>query len=96
MSDSTRQQDEVFKVESLTMAYGDYVVMRDINFSVKRGEIVFIIGGSGCGKSTLLRHMIGLVKPASGRILYRGEDFSGSRFCANSGFSIRAARSGAV
>lgn len=78
MSDSTRQQDEVFKVESLTMAYGDYVVMRDINFSVKRGEIVFIIGGSGCGKSTLLRHMIGLVKPASGRILYRGEDFSGA------------------
>ena len=78
MSDSTRQQDEVFKVESLTMAYGDYVVMRDINFSVKCGEIVFIIGGSGCGKGTLLRHMIGLVKPASGRILYRGEDFSGA------------------
>ena len=69
---------DVFKIESLTMAYGDYVVMRDLDFSVKRGEIFFIIGGSGCGKSTLLRHMIGLAKPAAGRILYRGEDFSGA------------------
>ncbi len=69
---------DVFKIESLTMAYGDYVVMRDLDFSVKRGEIFFIIGGSGCGKSTLLRHMIGLAKPAEGRILYRGEDFSGA------------------
>ena len=42
---------DVFKIESLTMAYGDYVVMRDLDFSVKRGEIFFIIGGSGCGKN---------------------------------------------
>ena len=71
----TEHQD-VFKVENLTMAYGDYVVMRDINFSVKKGEIFFIMGGSGCGKSTLLRHMIGLIQPAKGTIYYNGANFS--------------------
>ncbi len=67
---------EIFKIENLTMAYGDYVVMRDLNFSVKKGEIFFIMGGSGCGKSTLLRHMIGLIKPAKGAIYFKGKNFS--------------------
>ncbi len=68
--------EEVFKIENLTMAYDDYVVMQDLNFSVKKGEIFFIMGGSGCGKSTLLRHMIGLLQPAKGTIYYKGENFS--------------------
>lgn len=70
--------ENVFEVRNLTMAYGNYVVMRDLNFSVKRGEIFFIMGGSGCGKSTLLRHMIGLIKPAKGDIFYNGRNFSGA------------------
>ncbi len=75
--DSTiSDSDEIFKIENLTMAYGDYTVMRDLNFSIKKGEIFFIMGGSGCGKSTLLRHMIGLLKPAKGTIYFRGENFS--------------------
>lgn len=77
-TDATGKDDAVFKIDSLTMAYGDYVVMKNLDFSIKKGEIFFIIGGSGCGKSTLLRHMIGLVTPASGKIFYRGEDFSGA------------------
>ena len=68
--------EEIFRIENLTMAYGDYVVMRDLNFTVGRGEIFFIMGGSGCGKSTLLRHMIGLIKPAKGTIFFRGKNFS--------------------
>ncbi len=68
--------EEIFKVENLTMAYGDYVVMQDLNFSVKKGEIFFIMGGSGCGKSTLLRHMIGLLPPAKGEIFFKGKAFS--------------------
>ena len=68
--------DEVFRIENLTMAYDDYVVMQDLNFSVKQGEIFFIMGGSGCGKSTLLRHMIGLLQPAKGSIFYKGKDFT--------------------
>ncbi|HAB15758.1 MAG TPA: polyamine ABC transporter ATP-binding protein [Verrucomicrobiales bacterium] len=57
------------------MAYGSFVVMRDINAQVKQGEVFIIMGGSGCGKSTLLRHMIGLKQPAKGDIYYNGAPF---------------------
>src|SRR5438445_11666789 len=57
------------------MAYGSFVVMRDINAGIKSGQIFVIMGGSGCGKSTLLRHMIGLKKPAKGEIYYDGRPF---------------------
>jgi phospholipid/cholesterol/gamma-HCH transport system ATP-binding protein len=50
--------------------------MRDLNFTVRRGEIFVIMGGSGCGKSTLLRHMIGLNEPARGEIFYDGVNFT--------------------
>jgi len=63
-------------VRGLTMAFGDFVVMRDLDFTVKRGSIFFIIGGSGCGKSTLLRHMIGLNEPAKGEVLYDDVNFT--------------------
>ncbi len=62
-------------VQDLTMAYGDVVIQRDLNFEVKRGDIFIVMGGSGCGKSTLLRHLIGLQAPAGGRILYGATDF---------------------
>ncbi len=62
-------------VVDLTMAYGDFVVMRNLNFSINRGDIFIIMGGSGCGKSTLLRHMIGLKPPAKGDILYGDFNF---------------------
>ncbi|MGB5179479.1 MAG: ATP-binding cassette domain-containing protein, partial [Gammaproteobacteria bacterium] len=64
--------DAHISVQDLTMAYGDFVIQRDLNFSIRRGDIFIIMGGSGCGKSTLLRHMIGLKAPASGRILFDG------------------------
>lgn len=63
-------------VRDLTIAYGDFVVMRNLDFTVKRGEIFVIMGGSGCGKSTLLRHMIGLNEPAKGEIWYGDENFT--------------------
>jgi len=62
-------------VRDLTMAYGDFVVQREINFEVPRGQVLVIMGGSGCGKSTLLKHMIGLKTPAEGTISYDGERF---------------------
>ncbi|KJS30265.1 MAG: polyamine ABC transporter ATP-binding protein [Desulfatitalea sp. BRH_c12] len=65
----------VISVQDLTMAYGSFVLMRDVNFTVQRGDIFIIMGGSGCGKSTLLRHMVGLLSPAKGRILYEGISF---------------------
>ena len=63
------------EVRSLTMAYGDTVIQKDLSFTVARGEIFVIMGDSGGGKSTLLRHMIGLNRPASGEVLYQGEAF---------------------
>jgi phospholipid/cholesterol/gamma-HCH transport system ATP-binding protein len=63
------------EIRDLTMAYGSFVVMRDINAQIKRGEVFVIMGGSGCGKSTLLRHMIGLKQPSQGEIFYEGVPF---------------------
>jgi phospholipid/cholesterol/gamma-HCH transport system ATP-binding protein len=63
------------EVRDLTMGYGSYVVQRDLNFSIDRGEIFVIMGDSGSGKSTLLRHMIGLRQPQRGDVLYSGASF---------------------
>ncbi len=63
------------EVRDLTMKYGERVVMKDLNFSVARGEVFVLMGGSGSGKSTLLKHLIGLKEPAKGSILFEGEDF---------------------
>lgn len=57
------------------MAYGSFVIMRDLNFTINRGDIFIIMGGSGCGKSTLLRHLVGLKEPARGQVLYDGVSF---------------------
>ncbi|GKS69448.1 polyamine ABC transporter ATP-binding protein [Nitrosomonas sp. PY1] len=63
------------EVCDLTMAYGDYVIQRNLNFTINRGDIFIIMGGSGCGKSTLLKHLIGLKPPASGDIFIGDENF---------------------
>src|SRR6478672_10480446 len=65
------------EIQNLTMAYGSYVVMRDISARVKRGSIFIIMGNSGSGKSTLLRHMLGLQQPAQGDVFYDGASFWG-------------------
>jgi phospholipid/cholesterol/gamma-HCH transport system ATP-binding protein len=62
-------------VRDLTMAYGSFVIQRDLTFTVRRGDIFIIMGGSGCGKSTLLRHLIGLMSPAKGDVIIAGENF---------------------
>jgi phospholipid/cholesterol/gamma-HCH transport system ATP-binding protein len=63
-------------VRHLTMAYGSFVLMRDLDFEIRRGDVFVIMGGSGCGKSTLMRHLIGLKEPATGEILYGNESFT--------------------
>jgi phospholipid/cholesterol/gamma-HCH transport system ATP-binding protein len=63
------------EIQDLTMAYGDFVIQRDLSFDINHGDIFIIMGGSGCGKSTLLRHLIGLKPPARGNVLYDGVSF---------------------
>jgi phospholipid/cholesterol/gamma-HCH transport system ATP-binding protein len=61
-------------VTDLTMAYGDFVIQRNLNFTVNYGDIFIIMGDSGCGKSTLMRHLIGLLKPARGEVWFAGNN----------------------
>ena len=67
--------DVHIRVCDLTMAYGPRVIQRELNFDINRGDIFVIMGGSGCGKSTLLKHMLGLLNPAHGDILYNDASF---------------------
>lgn len=78
MADATgaAQRQAHIEVRDLTMAYGSFVIQRDLSFNVNRGDIFVIMGGSGCGKSTLLKHMLGLIQPSSGDILYNGTSFT--------------------
>jgi phospholipid/cholesterol/gamma-HCH transport system ATP-binding protein len=62
-------------VENLTLAYGDFLIQKNLNFTINRGDVFIIMGGSGCGKSTLLKSMIGLKSPDMGDISYNGVPF---------------------
>src|SRR5262245_23881563 len=57
------------------MAYGSFVIQRNLSFTIRRGDIFIIMGSSGSGKSTLLKHMVGLMEPARGEVLYGIENF---------------------
>jgi len=67
--------DAQILVEDLTMAYGDFLIQADLNFTISRGDVFVIMGGSGCGKSTLLKTMIGLKSPGKGEVSYNGVPF---------------------
>ncbi len=69
-------KDGVIEVVGLHARYGDREILSNISISVPRGKITVILGGSGSGKSTLLKHLIGLMKPAGGKILINGKDIT--------------------
>ena len=70
-----REGGVAIRAEGLTVSYGPKIIQRDLNFSVRRGDVFVIMGGSGCGKSSLMRVLMGLLPPGAGRVLYGGEDF---------------------
>lgn len=72
------EKEAHISVRDLTMAYGDFVLMRDLTFTINRGDIFIIMGGSGCGKSTMMTILIGLKAPAKGKVLYGEIDFWGA------------------
>jgi len=69
----------LLRVESLSVAYGAILALREVDFEVQAGEIVTLIGSNGAGKSTLLRAVSGLVQPRSGRIWFDGADIKAER-----------------
>ena len=75
----TPDSESIIQVSDLTIGYDDNIVLEDINFEVRTGEIFCILGGSGCGKSTLLKHMIGLHEPFKGRVVIDGTDIVTAR-----------------
>ncbi|MDR7319456.1 amino acid ABC transporter ATP-binding protein [Brevibacillus nitrificans] len=66
--------ETIIDIQQLKKSYGNHEVLKDIHFSVKKGEVVTIIGSSGSGKSTLLRCINLLEKPSGGKIIYHGEN----------------------
>ena len=71
----SKEPDAHIVVRDMVLAYGSFVLIQDLNFAIRRGDIFVIMGGSGCGKSTLMRQMIGLKRPARGQVLYDGVSF---------------------
>ena len=75
-----QQGGAIIQVNHLSKTFGDHEVLKDVDFSVSRGEVISIIGSSGSGKSTLLRCINLLEKPTSGEILFHGEDIRAPGF----------------
>jgi len=69
-------RNAIIQVKDLTARYDEDTILKEISFDIYEGEIFVILGGSGCGKSTLLKHLIGLIRPYSGRIIIDNEDIS--------------------
>jgi phospholipid/cholesterol/gamma-HCH transport system ATP-binding protein len=68
--------DTKIKVENLTKKFGNREVLKNISFDVKKSEVFVIMGGSGSGKSTVIKHIIGLLKPTSGKIYIDNVDIT--------------------
>ena len=64
------------EVRHLTIGYANRIILQNLDFSLKKGQITAILGQSGCGKSTLLKHLIGLYQPIAGEILIEGKVLS--------------------
>jgi phospholipid/cholesterol/gamma-HCH transport system ATP-binding protein len=75
MMDSAKPVSEpVISIKGLTLGYGEKVLLENLDFEVRRGEVFVILGGSGCGKSSLLKHMIGLYQPMAGEVMYGADN----------------------
>ena len=77
MSENMNQDLPLLKVKDLHVYYGAIHAVKGISLEVREGEIVTLIGANGAGKSSTLRSIVGLVKPAAGKIIFRGDDITG-------------------
>lgn len=70
-------EQKILEIRNIKKTFGEHVVLNDISFDIRQGEVVVILGPSGCGKSTLLRCINGLEEIEEGEILFRGSVISG-------------------
>ena len=68
--------EPILSIRDLKVNYGGIEAVKGISFDVQEGSIVTLIGANGAGKSSTLRSIVGLVKPAAGQILFRGDDIT--------------------
>ena len=68
--------DPAISIRNLVKVFGQQTVLDNLNLDIPKGKITTILGFSGAGKSTLLKHILGIVRPTSGRILVLGEDLA--------------------
>ncbi len=71
--------DTFFKVEGLTKHFGGLVAVKDVSFQIGRDEIVGLIGPNGAGKTTLIHCILGILRPDSGRVIFKGKDITRKR-----------------
>ena len=67
-------EEKIIEIQDLSKSFGEHEVLRKIDFSVKKGEVICILGSSGSGKSTLLRCVNRLEHPTNGKIIYHGKE----------------------
>ena len=82
--------DMILEIRHLSKSFGSHEVLRDIDFTVKKGDVTSIIGASGSGKSTLLRCINLLETPTSGEILYRGQNVTGPQYRSHVGMVFQS------
>ncbi|WP_193140798.1 MULTISPECIES: ABC transporter ATP-binding protein [unclassified Meridianimarinicoccus] len=75
MTGTTHTSSPHIEVSNLDLSYGDFVIQKNLTFTVNHGDVFIIMGGSGCGKSTVLKCLIGLKSPARGIVRFDGADF---------------------
>ncbi|NDD91685.1 ATP-binding cassette domain-containing protein, partial [bacterium] len=64
------------RFESVSKSFGPKKILSEVSFDIAPGEVVFVLGKSGMGKSVTLKHIIGVMKPDSGRVFVEGQDLS--------------------
>ena len=74
MPDTAASAEPIIRISGLTTRFGPQVIHQDLDLDITRGEVMGIVGGSGSGKSVLMRAIIGLIRPASGRVEVLGHD----------------------
>jgi len=76
-TESPHQAKPMVSIDAVTMSFGSYVAVQDVNLSVADGEFLAIVGPTGCGKSTILNAIAGLLKPSSGTVAIDGQPVRG-------------------
>jgi branched-chain amino acid transport system ATP-binding protein len=71
--------EPLLEVKGLTKKFGGLTALNDVSFKIYPGEIVALIGPNGAGKTTVLHHLMGVLRPTAGKILYKGQDITGRR-----------------